>query len=49
MSLSTITAEFSKLWAAVVIVTVVSVLFAAVVTALEQVTLARWAPERATR
>jgi len=49
MSLSTITAEFNKLWAAVVIVTVVSVLFAAVVTALEQVALARWAPERVTR
>lgn len=46
MSLSTITAEFAKLWAAVVIVTVVSVLFAAVITALEQVALARWAPER---
>ena len=49
MSLSTITAEFAKLWAAVVIVTVVSVLFAAVVTALEQVTLARWAPDRLAR
>jgi len=49
MSLSTITAEFAKLWAAVVIVTVVSVLFAAVVTALEQVALARWAPERLAR
>ena len=49
MSLSTITAEFAKLWAAVVIVTVVSVLFAAVVTALEQVALARWAPDRVTR
>ena len=49
MSLSTITAEFAKLWAAVVIVTVVSVLFAAVVSALEQVTLARWAPERLAR
>ena len=49
MSLSTITAEFAKLWAAVVIVTVVSVLFAAVVTALEQVALARWAPDRLAR
>jgi hypothetical protein len=33
----------------VVIVTVVSVLFAAVVTALEQVALARWAPDRLAR
>lgn len=49
MSLSTITAEFAELWAAVVIVVVVSVLFAAVVTALEQVALARWAPERLAR
>ena len=39
MSLSTITAEYAKLWAAVVIVTVVSMLFAAVVTSLEQVAL----------
>ena len=49
MSLSTITAEFAELWAAVVIVVVVSVLFAALVTALEQVVLARWAPERLSR
>lgn len=49
MSLSTITAEYVKLWAAVVIVTVVSVVFAAVVTALEQVAYARWAPERSLR
>jgi ABC-type nitrate/sulfonate/bicarbonate transport system permease component len=49
MSLSTITAEYVKLWAAVVIVTVVSVLFAAVITSLEQVAYARWAPDRATR
>jgi ABC-type nitrate/sulfonate/bicarbonate transport system permease component len=46
MVLSTITAEYAKLWAAVVIVTVASILLAAVVTALEQVALARWAPDR---
>ncbi len=49
MSLSTITAEYVKLWAAVVVVTVVSVLFAAVVSSLEQVAYARWAPDRALR
>ncbi len=49
MSLSTITAEYVKLWAAVVIVSVVSVGFAAAVTALEQVAYARWAPERSLR
>jgi ABC-type nitrate/sulfonate/bicarbonate transport system permease component len=49
MSLSTITAEYVKLWAAVVVVTVVSVLFAAVVTAMEQVAYARWAPDRTAR
>jgi ABC-type nitrate/sulfonate/bicarbonate transport system permease component len=49
MSLSTITAEYVKLWAAVVVVTVVSVLFAAVVTSLEQAAHARWAPERMAR
>lgn len=46
MSLSTITAEYVKLWAAVVVVTLVSVLFAAVVSALETAVLARFAPER---
>jgi ABC-type nitrate/sulfonate/bicarbonate transport system permease component len=46
MSLSTITAEYVKLWAAVVVVAVVSMLFTAVVTSLEQVAHARWAPER---
>jgi ABC-type nitrate/sulfonate/bicarbonate transport system permease component len=46
MSLSTITAEYVKLWAAVVVVTVISVLFAAVVTSLEHVAHARWAPDR---
>lgn len=46
MSSSTITAEFAKLWAAVVIVTVASMLLAAVVTALEQLAYQRWAPER---
>jgi ABC-type nitrate/sulfonate/bicarbonate transport system permease component len=46
MSTSTITAEYAQLWAAVVVVTVVSVVFAAVVTGLEQVAYARWAPDR---
>ena len=46
MATSTITAQYSMLWAAVVVVTVVSVLFAAVVTSLEQVAYARWAPDR---
>ncbi len=45
MSRTTITAEFAKLWAAVVIVTVASML-AAVVTALEQLAYQRWAPDR---
>lgn len=43
---STITAEYVKLWAAVVVVTVVSILFAAVVSMVEQVVLARYAPGR---
>lgn len=43
---STITAEYVKLWAAVVIVTVVSIVFAALVTMVEQVVLARYAPDR---
>ncbi len=43
---STITAEYVKLWAAVVVVTVVSILFAAIVTMVEQVVLARYAPDR---
>lgn len=46
MVLSTVTAEYTKLWAAVVIVTVSSVLFAAIVSAAEQVVLARYAPDR---
>lgn len=46
MSLSTITAEYVKLWAAVVVVAVVSMLFAAVVSGLEQLAYARWAPDR---
>lgn len=46
MVTSTITAEYVKLWAAVVIVTVVSIVFAAVVTIVEQVVLARYAPDR---
>jgi ABC-type nitrate/sulfonate/bicarbonate transport system permease component len=46
MSLSTITAEYVKLWAAVVVVTVVSMLFAAVVTSMEHLAYARWAPDR---
>ncbi|MDQ3294802.1 MAG: ABC transporter permease subunit, partial [Actinomycetota bacterium] len=43
---STITAKYVQLWAAVVIVTVLSVLFAAVVSALEQAVYARYAPDR---
>jgi hypothetical protein len=35
-----------KLWAAVVVVTVVSMLFAAVVTSMEHLAYARWAPDR---
>jgi ABC-type nitrate/sulfonate/bicarbonate transport system permease component len=46
MAESTITAQYAKLWAAVVIVTVISMAFAAVVTSLEQVAYARWAPDR---
>lgn len=46
MNSSTITAEYSKLWAAVVVVTVASMLFAAVVSSLEQLAYARWAPDR---
>jgi ABC-type nitrate/sulfonate/bicarbonate transport system permease component len=46
MAESTITAQYAKLWAAVVIVTVISMIFAAVVTSLEQVAYARWAPDR---
>lgn len=46
MAESTITAQYAKLWAAVVIVTVLSMIFAAVVTSLEQVAYARWAPDR---
>lgn len=49
MSLATITAEYVKVWAAVVVVTVVSMLFVAVATSLEQVTYARWAPDRVRR
>lgn len=47
MSLSTITAEYVKLWAAVVVVALVSMVVAAVVTSLEQLAYARWAPDRA--
>jgi len=46
MSSSTITAEFAKLWAAVVVVTVASMLLAAVVSSFEQLAYQRWAPER---
>ena len=46
MSSSTITAEFSKLWAAVVIVTAASMLVAAIVTSFETLAYQRWAPDR---
>lgn len=46
MNSSTITAEYSKLWAAVVVVTVASMLFAAVISSFEQLAYARWAPDR---
>ena len=46
MSSSTIRAEFAKLWAAVVVVTVASMLLAAVVSSLEQLAYQRWAPDR---
>jgi len=46
MVLSTTSAQYSRLWAAVVVVTVASVLLAAVVSAVEQVVLARYAPDR---
>ncbi len=49
MSLSTITAEYVKLWAAVVVVVVLSVVFAAVVASLEQVAYARCAPDQVAR
>lgn len=43
---STITAQYVQLWAAVVVVTVVSILFAAAVSIAEQPILARYAPDR---
>lgn len=46
MSSSTITAEFAKLWAAVVVVTVASMLLAAVVSSIEQLAYQRWSPDR---
>lgn len=43
---STITAQYAQLWAAVVVVTVASIVFAAVVSVVEQPVLARFAPDR---
>lgn len=44
---STITAQYAQLWAAVVVVTVASIVFAALVSVVEQPVLARYAPDRA--
>lgn len=43
---STITAQYAQLWAAVVVVTVASIVFAALVSVVEQPVLARYAPDR---
>jgi ABC-type nitrate/sulfonate/bicarbonate transport system permease component len=43
---STITAQYAQLWAAVVVVTVASIVFAALVSVVEQPVLARFAPDR---
>jgi ABC-type nitrate/sulfonate/bicarbonate transport system permease component len=43
---STITAQYAQLWAAVVVVTVASIVFAALVSIVEQPVLARFAPDR---
>ena len=43
---STITAQYAQLWAAVVVVTVASIVFAALVSIAEQPVLARYAPDR---
>jgi ABC-type nitrate/sulfonate/bicarbonate transport system permease component len=43
---STITAQYAQLWAAVVVVTVASIVFAALVSVIEQPVLARFAPDR---
>lgn len=46
MLLSTTSSKYARLWAAVVVVTLLSMLLVALVTALESVVLARFAPER---
>jgi ABC-type nitrate/sulfonate/bicarbonate transport system permease component len=46
MLLSTTSSKYARLWAAVVIVTLLSMLLVAIVTAIESVVLARFAPER---
>jgi ABC-type nitrate/sulfonate/bicarbonate transport system permease component len=43
---STITAQYAQLWAAVVVVTIASIVFAALVSIAEQPVLARYAPDR---
>lgn len=43
---STITAQYAQLWAAVVVVTIASIVFAALVSIVEQPVLARYAPDR---
>ncbi len=46
MLLSTTSSKYARLWAAVVVVTLLSMLLVALVTAIESVVLARFAPER---
>ena len=46
MLLSTTSSKYARLWAAVVIVTLLSMLLVAFVTALESVVLAKYAPDR---
>lgn len=46
MLLSTTSSKYARLWAAVVVVTLLSMLLVALVTAVESVVLARFAPER---
>jgi ABC-type nitrate/sulfonate/bicarbonate transport system permease component len=46
MLLSTTSSKYARLWAAVVVVTLLSMLLVAVVTAIESIVLARFAPDR---
>ena len=49
MSTSSIQAQYAQLWAAVVVVTVMSILFAAAISIAEAPVLARYAPDRVTQ